>query len=128
MTKNDSINEKEVDYGKIVIPDWRNALPIEDSILLLKIKNSKNFGLAYLCLCERLQKEKVRIRSGELASALHLSNAYAYQLLQVFCNLGYFRMYKTSGGRGGATYFLPKVPFDSFITTEFVQAAKKWLD
>lgn len=119
---------QETDIYKVALPDWRFGVPENDSILKQKIKGSKTFGLTYVFLCERIQKNRPQVRAFELGRALKISNGYAYQILDEFVKLGYFNKRAIKEGRGCKTFFFPTVVLTMFVRESFIAEAKKWCD
>ncbi len=108
----------------IKIPKWRDGIPIEDSILKTKLKNSKNFALTYLFLCERFQRKKLRITSRQVAINLKFSNSYAWQILSEFVKCGYLIKITSKSGKGNPSEFLPAVALTLFFNENFILEAK----
>ena len=120
--------EEELDYKTIPLPDWRGGIPDTDSILRIKIRNSRNFAMTYLLLCERFQKDIIKIRAYDIAKSIRVSTSYAYQILMEFVVLGYLGKQSYKKGRGGTAWFLPIVPLTTFIRPAFIAEARKHVE
>lgn len=115
------------------IPNWREYVPVNDSILLQKINNSKPFAQVYLFLVEKIKKQQIQFRSKDLVNAFHMNYGYAYQMLDIITSLGYFKKIHKEGGRGTQTYFIFNTSFErgletatkNFINKKFLDEAKK---
>ncbi len=109
---------------KIILPDLIDFVPKEDSLLLTKLKRSKDIAVIFLYFCRRIEMGKPSILVRETVSLFKIDKRIVWDILEQMGDLGYVYKNVVRGARGSTNRYTP-TDVNLFMKQEFINAAKK---